>query len=87
MYNFLRKLIHIIIPRVRDFKGLNVDSFDGSGNFHFGLEEQLVFPEITYTEDLKLRGVNISIVTTAKTDEEGRTLLQKLGMPFEKQLD
>lgn len=82
MYEFLDRLMSLAIPRVRDFRGLNPKSFDGRGNFTMGLEEQLVFPEIDYDEIDRVRGMDITIVTTAKTDEEGRALLDALGMPF-----
>lgn len=82
MYEFLDRLISLAIPRVRDFRGLNPKSFDGRGNFTMGLDEQLVFPEIDYDDIDRVRGMDITIVTTAKTDEEGRALLDALGMPF-----
>lgn len=82
MYEFLDRLMSLAIPRVRDFRGLNPKSFDGRGNFTMGLEEQLVFPEIDYDDIDRVRGMDITIVTTAKTDEEGRALLDALGMPF-----
>ena len=82
MYEFLDKLISIAIPRVRDFRGLNPDSFDGRGNFAMGFKEQLVFPEVEYDNVDKIRGMDIIVVTTAETDEEGRELLTQLGMPF-----
>jgi large subunit ribosomal protein L5 len=82
MYEFLDRLISLAIPRVRDFRGLNPKSFDGHGNFTMGLDEQLVFPEIDYDEIDKVRGMDITIVTTAETDEEGLALLSLLGMPF-----
>ncbi|HBP25438.1 MAG TPA: 50S ribosomal protein L5 [Acholeplasmatales bacterium] len=84
MYNFFDKLIAISLPRVRDFRGLSKDSFDGRGNYTLGIKEQLIFPEINYDKVLKVRGMDIVIVTTAKTDEEGRELLTLLGMPFQK---
>lgn len=84
MYEFYDRLISIAIPRIRDFRGIPVDSFDGRGNFSFGLKEQTVFPEIEYDKIDMIRGLNITIVTTAKTDEECRALLQELGMPFQK---
>jgi large subunit ribosomal protein L5 len=71
-----------VLPRVRDFRGVNPDSFDGRGNYSMGLREQLIFPEIEYDEVSKIRGMDITISTTAKTDEEGRYLLEALGMPF-----
>ena len=82
MYNFLTKLIHIVLPRIRDFSGINPNGFDGRGNYNIGLKEQLIFPEISYDDVNQLRGLDISIVTTAKTDEEGRALLKSFGMPF-----
>nr|YP_009550316.1 ribosomal protein L5 [Characiopsis acuta]QAA11253.1 ribosomal protein L5 [Characiopsis acuta] len=82
MYAFLEKLINLVFPRIRDFRGLNPDSFDEHGNYNLGLREQLVFPEIDYNMIDQLRGYNISIVTTAKTPEEGRVLLQEFGFPF-----
>ncbi|MGI6329321.1 MAG: 50S ribosomal protein L5 [Bacilli bacterium] len=84
MYIFLDKIINIILPRVRDFRGLSKKSFDGQGNYNFGLPEQYIFPEITYDDVLKQRGMDISIVTTAKTDEEAHSLLSELGVPFRK---
>lgn len=82
MYEFLERLIHVAIPRVRDFRGLNGRSFDGRGNYTLGIREQIIFPEIDYDKVEKVKGMNITIVTTAKTDEEGRLLLTLLGMPF-----
>jgi large subunit ribosomal protein L5 len=82
MYYFLDKLINIALPRVRDFRGVNPSSFDGRGNYALGMKEQLVFPEIDYDKIDKIRGLDIVIVTTAKTDEEARELLRLLGMPF-----
>ncbi len=82
MYDFLDRLINIALPRQRDFRGISRDSFDGRGNYTLGLEEQLVWPEIDYDSIDKVRGMEISIVTTAKTDEEARRLLTLLGMPF-----
>lgn len=84
MYSFLEKLINLVLPRIRDFRGLSPDSFDDYGNYNLGLREQLVFPEIDYNMIDQLRGYNISIVTTAKTPEEGRLLLQEFGFPFRK---
>ncbi len=84
MYEFLDRLISIVIPRVRDFRGVSTKSFDGRGNFTLGIKEQTVFPEIEYDKIDAVRGMDISIVTTAKTDEEGRELLRSLGMPFKK---
>ncbi len=82
MYMFLDKFINVALPRVRDFRGVSSKAFDGRGNYSLGLKEQLIFPEIDYDKIDKLRGMNIIIVTTAKTDEEARELLRLLGMPF-----
>ena len=82
MYDFLDKLMSIVLPRVRDFKGVSTKSFDGRGNYAMGLKEQLIFPEISYDQVDKTRGLDICIVTTAKTDEEAKELLALLGMPF-----
>ncbi len=82
MWSFYTRLVHIALPRTRDFQGLSPDSFDGHGNYSIGLREQLIFPEIDYDEIDKIRGMEVNIVTTAKTDEEGRSLLAQLGMPF-----
>ncbi len=82
MYDFLDRLCNVALPRRRDFRGVSPDSFDGRGNYSLGLREQLVWPEIDYDSIDKVRGMEMSIVTTAKTDEEGRHLLQLLGMPF-----
>jgi len=82
MYYFLDKLINIALPRVRDFRGLNPNAFDGRGNYAIGMKEQLIFPEVDYDKIDKIRGMNIVVVTTAKTDEEARELLRLLGMPF-----
>ena len=84
MYYFLDKLINVALPRIRDFQGISSDAFDGRGNYTLGLREQLVFPEIDYDKIDKLRGMEISIVTTARSDQEGRRLLALLGMPFKK---
>ena len=84
MYNFLTKLIHIVLPRIRDFRGINPNGFDGRGNYNLGLKEQLIFNEIDYDKVEKVKGLNITIVTSAKNDEEGRALLRNLGMPFRK---
>ncbi len=84
MYEFLDKLVSIALPRVRDFRGVNGNAFDGRGNYTLGVKEQLIFPEINFDKVKKIRGMDIVIVTTAKSDEEGRTLLQLLGMPFRK---
>ena len=85
MYDFLDRLCNVAFPRQRDFRGVSPDSFDGRGNYTLGLREQLVWPEIDYDSIDKVRGMEISIVTTASTDEEGRRLLQLLGMPFARQ--
>jgi large subunit ribosomal protein L5 len=82
MYEFLDRLSSIVLPRVRDFKGLPPNSFDGRGNYTLGLKDQLVFPEIDYTRVDKIKGMNITITTSAKNDEEGRELLKQLGVPF-----
>ena len=82
MYEFLDRLISVALPRVRDFRGISAKGFDGRGNYTLGLKDQLLFPEIDYMKVDKARGMNISVVTTAKTDEESRKLLQLLGMPF-----
>ncbi|PWT87953.1 MAG: 50S ribosomal protein L5 [Acidobacteria bacterium] len=84
MYEFLDRLISIALPRVRDFKGLSPDAFDGRGNYTLGLRDQLIFPEIDYAKVDKMRGLNVTFVTSARTDEEARTLLLHLGMPFRK---
>jgi large subunit ribosomal protein L5 len=82
MYEFFSRLVNIALPRVRDFKGVSGKSFDGRGNYSLGIREQLIFPEIHYDKIDKVKGMNIIIVTTAKTDEEGKELLKLLGMPF-----
>jgi large subunit ribosomal protein L5 len=82
MYYFLDKLMALALPRVRDFRGVSPKGFDGRGNFTLGVKEQIMFPEINYDKIDKIRGMNITIVTTAKTDEEGLELLKLLGMPF-----
>ncbi len=84
MYDFLDKLMSISLPRVRDFRGVSANSFDGHGNYAMGIKEQLMFPEIEYDKVDKIRGMDIIIVTTAKTDEEARELLKLMGMPFRK---
>lgn len=84
MFYFLDKLISISLPRVRDFRGVSKDSFDGRGNYTLGIKEQLIFPEIKFDDIKKVRGMDISIVTTAETDQEGKALLELLGMPFKK---
>lgn len=82
MYAFLNRLINLTLPRIRDFRGISPKSFDGRGNYTLGLREQLIFPEIDYDSIDQIRGMDITIVTTASTDEEGRALLKELGMPF-----
>lgn len=84
MYEFFDRLVNVAIPRIRDFRGISPKSFDGRGNFNLGLKEQLIFPEIDYDKIDKIRGMNISITTTAKTDDEGRQLLEEMGFPFRK---
>ena len=85
MWSFLDRLMNIALPRVRDFRGISADAFDGRGNYTLGLRKQLVFPEIEYDKIDKLRGLEITIVTSARTDDEGRQLLQLMGMPFKKE--
>lgn len=85
MYDFLERLINIALPRVRDFKGIPRKAFDGAGNYSLGIKEQLVFPEVDYDKIDKIRGMNITIVTTAKTDDDARSLMTHLGFPFRKQ--
>ncbi len=85
MYSFFDRLVNIALPRTRDFKGVSRNSFDGRGNYAMGIKEQLIFPEIEYDKIDKVRGFDIIIVTTAKTDEEARVLLEEFGMPFQKQ--
>src|SRR5437588_9906763 len=82
MYEFLDRLMNVALPRVRDFRGVSSKSFDGRGNYTLGIRDQLIFPEIDYNKVEKVKGMNISITTTAKTDAEGRSLLKNLGMPF-----
>jgi large subunit ribosomal protein L5 len=82
MYEFLDRLVNVALPRVRDFRGIPAKSFDGRGNFALGLKEQIIFPEIEYDKVEKIRGMNIAIVTTARTDDEARQLLKLMGMPF-----
>lgn len=82
MYSFLDRLINLALPRIRDFRGVSPKSFDGCGNYTLGIREQLIFPEVEYDSIDQIRGMDISIITTAKTDEEGRALLKELGMPF-----
>ena len=84
MYNFLNKLITIALPRVRDFRGISKNSFDGRGNYTLGIKEQLVFPEVEYDQVIKVRGLDIVIVTTANTNEEALALLTEFGLPFRK---
>jgi large subunit ribosomal protein L5 len=82
MYEFFDRLVSIALPRVRDFKGVSGKSFDGKGNYTLGIREQIIFPEINYDKIEKIKGMNITIVTTARNDEEGRALLRHMGMPF-----
>ena len=82
MWSFLSRLVHVALPRTRDFQGVPADSFDGRGNYTLGVREQLIFPEINYDKIDKIRGMEVTIVTTAQTDEEGRRLLGLLGMPY-----
>jgi large subunit ribosomal protein L5 len=84
MWYFLDKLLNIALPRIRDFRGVSPDGFDGRGNYSLGLREQVVFPEIDYDKIDKLRGLEVSIITTARSDDEARSLLTRLGMPFRK---
>jgi large subunit ribosomal protein L5 len=84
MYEFLERLISVALPRVKDFRGLNPNAFDGRGNYSLGIIEQIIFPEIDYDKIDKISGMNIAVVTTAKTDQEARSLLGRLGMPFRK---
>jgi large subunit ribosomal protein L5 len=84
MYEFLERLVHVTLPRVRDFRGISPKAFDGKGNYTLGIKEQIIFPEINYDKVDKVRGLGISIVTTAKNNEEGRELLAQFGMPFRK---
>lgn len=85
MWEFLDRLMNVALPRVRDFRGINPKGFDGKGNFAMGIKEHIIFPEIDYDRTDKVKGFNIAVVTTARTDEEGRALLRYLGMPFKKQ--
>lgn len=85
MYAFLDRLINLALPRIRDFRGISPKSFDGRGNYTLGLREQLIFPEVEYDSIDQIRGMDISIITTANTDEEGRALLKEMGMPFRDQ--
>jgi large subunit ribosomal protein L5 len=82
MYEFLDRLIAIALPRIRDFRGLNPNSFDGRGNYSLGVREQIIFPEINYDDVSTIRGLDVTITTTASTDDEARALLRGLGMPF-----
>jgi large subunit ribosomal protein L5 len=82
MYDFFDKLVSVVLPRFRDFRGVSRDSFDGRGNYSLGIKEQIVFPEIDYDKVDKIRGLEMTIVTTAKNDDEARTLLELMGMPF-----
>jgi len=82
MYDYFYKLVNIALPRVRDFRGLSVKALDGHGNYSLGIKEHIIFPEIDYDKIDKIKGLNISIVTTARTDEEGKELLKLMGMPF-----
>jgi large subunit ribosomal protein L5 len=82
MYDFLDKVMNVALPRIRDFKGISSKAFDGRGNYNLGLKEQVIFPEINYDKIDKIRGMDICIVTTAKSDEEAKSLLKRLGMPF-----
>ncbi len=82
MYEFFNRLVNTVLPQIRDFRGLSPDAFDGRGNYSLGLQEQVIFPEIDYDQVSEVRGLNVTIVTTAQTDEEGRELLRLLGMPF-----
>jgi large subunit ribosomal protein L5 len=85
MYSFLDRLINLSLPRIRDFRGISPKSFDGRGTYTLGVREQLIFPEVEYDSIDQIRGMDISIITTAKTDEEGRALLKEMGMPFRDQ--
>jgi large subunit ribosomal protein L5 len=82
MYEFFDRLVSVVLPRVRDFKGVSTKSFDGRGNYTLGLHDQLIFPEIDYSKVDKLKGMNVTIVTTARSDNQARSLLKQLGMPF-----
>ncbi len=84
MYDFFEKLVNVALPRVRDFRGVSLKAFDGAGNYSLGVKEHIIFPEVEYDKIDKIKGMNISIVTTARNDEEGRELLSLLGMPFRK---
>ena len=82
MYAFLERLIHLALPRIRDFRGVSPKSFDGRGNYTLGIREQIIFPEISFDKIDSIRGMDVTIVTTARNDEEGRALLREMGMPF-----
>lgn len=82
MWDFLDKLLHASLPRIRDFRGVSPEGFDGRGNYNLGLREQIIFPEVDYDKVDRIRGLQVSVITTAKTDEEGKRLLELLGMPF-----
>ena len=84
MYEFFNRLVNVVLPQIRDFRGVSPDAFDGRGNYSLGLTEQLIFPEIDYDNVNDIRGLNVTVVTTAPTDEEGRELLRLMGMPFRK---
>ena len=84
MYNFFDRLVSIALPRVKDFRGVPRNGFDGRGNYNFGLQEQLIFPEVSYDSIMQIHGMNITVVTTADSDKAGFTLLEKMGMPFTK---
>ena len=84
MYYFLEKLINVALPRIRDFRGVSPEAFDGRGNYTLGLREQIIFPEVDYDKIDKLRGLEVTVVTTSKTDDEARSLLAQMGMPFRK---
>jgi large subunit ribosomal protein L5 len=84
MYEFINRLINVVLPQIRDFRGISPDAFDGRGNYSLGLTEQLIFPEIDYDDVNDIRGMNVTVVTSAATDEEARALLRELGMPFRK---
>ena len=86
MFEFFDRLTNVVLPRVRDFRGVSTKSFDGRGNYTLGLRDQLIFPEIDYAKVDKIRGMNVTIVTTARTDDEARELLKQLGMPFRQQI-
>jgi large subunit ribosomal protein L5 len=82
MFDFLQKLVNVALPRVRDFRGVSAKAFDGRGNYSLGIKEHIIFPEIDYDKIDAIKGLNVSIVTTARTDEEGKELLRLMGMPF-----